>query len=438
MKLLSCFLVILFVLIGAHVPKAFSLLYLALAITWVMARLCNPIPLLPLPPARLRLLRLVQVLVLAFSLSYPLAMLHYGFWQLAGRQLFDFMSALLLPSALLAWGVYLARARVYLLGGCFLAYALGALVFLVAALFKTWGLAWFVPHDMSTSLLMAWGSEPSMNVRSVEQNGFLAITLLPVGVMLWRLKHYLAASFVCLAAVLGAMAVMPLGGGRLWIASLLLALLPLGLSVGLAFSRALRRFGCGWRLQTFLPLMIISALCVWLWPFTRNLCDERWQLFVQAFQRWPQLFAGGRQLAFGFMGCEGPMSLDLSPANSQHVTITMMHNVALDVVASIGLLPALPLLALLVIALVEYVRLLQHILAVDPSLPGIGLKLTCLWCCCAVLLPQWMFQPLIYGDGLLYYFSYAAVGVLLVFGFNGKDPVPSLQCEEPQTRCQAD
>ena len=107
----------------------------------------------------------------------------------------------------------------------------------------------------------------------------------------------------------------------------------------------------------------------------------------------------------------------------------MMHNVLFDVVASIGLLPALPLLALLLVSLMNYVRLLQRIVLVDHCLPHVGLSLTCLWSCCAVLLPQWLFQPLIYSDGLLYYFSYAAVGVLLVFSSNGKDPELGLQCE---------
>jgi len=36
----------------------------------------------------------------------------------------------------------------------------------------------------------------------------------------------------------------------------------------------------------------------------------------------------------------------------------------------------------------------------------------------SVLIPQWFFQPLHYGDGLLYYISYAVLAALFAIRFD--------------------
>ena len=76
--------------LGLHVPKAFSLYYLLLG--WLALRSRGA----PLPNIWIRL---SAVLMLAFGLSYAAISVHYGLWQLGGRDLLDLISMLVLPAA---------------------------------------------------------------------------------------------------------------------------------------------------------------------------------------------------------------------------------------------------------------------------------------------------------------------------------------------------
>ena len=412
MKLFSFVLISLFALVGAHVPKAFSLFYLAMLMSWLMSRQLDQRPLPPLPMDRSRLLRTVQVLVLLFSCTYPLAMLHFGFWQLSGRQLLDVVNAAVLPSALLWWGAYWARRDLRLFVACLLSYGLGGLVFLVAALLKTRGLSWFGPQLDPGSLFMAWGSEPSMNVRSIEQNGILIVALAPVALMLlFRRYYFLGLSLFCSAVL--ALSALLATNGRLWIVSLLLATWPF---VGFG-CRSLRRFLAssglrGW-MASGIGLMAVAAVLSVLWHFQWQLCDERFDIYLKAFQHWPQLIAGGRTLSYETLSCDGSNHLFLSTRGAPWADFAMMHNVLFDVLASVGLVSSLPLIIVLLIASFQYLCLLLSWLK-PASWKHTAIDFYSCWCFLAVVVPQWLFQPLIYGDGLLYYLSYASLGMSLV------------------------
>jgi hypothetical protein len=422
MHVFSLSLLILFALVGAHVPKAFSLLYLALALTWVMSWRLDPMSLPPLPAGRLKAFRVVQILVLLFSCFYPLAMLHFGFWQLSGRQLLDVVGAVVLPSGMLWWGFYWARRDLRVLVGCLLAYSIGGLVFLLAALTKTWGLSWFAPHADPGTLLLAWGAEASMNVRSIEQNGILSVVLAPVALWLFARRRVLIAAVMLLLAALGLLAVLPLDHGRLWIVSLALALLPWAYRALVSLWHRLDGIGLGLWQRMALPLVTVVCSFVALRHSWVRLCDERFGMYAQALHHWPQLIAGGRVLKYEALQCDGltrvVVSVNGSPLVANGIVTTVfVHSVPLDVVAAVGLWAALPLLLTLGIALFFLARFLFLWLG-PASLAWRSLWLHLFWCFLAVLVPQWLFQPLIYADGLLYYVSYAALGALIVL------PVP--------------
>ena len=76
--------------LGLHVPKAFSLYYLLLI--WLAWRARGA----PLPDLWISL---SSALLLAFGLSYAAMSVHYGLWQLGGRDLLDLISMLVLPAA---------------------------------------------------------------------------------------------------------------------------------------------------------------------------------------------------------------------------------------------------------------------------------------------------------------------------------------------------
>jgi hypothetical protein len=413
MKLFSIVLISLFALVGAHVPKAFSLLYLALVISWLMSCCLDPRPLPYLPAIRRKLLRIAQVLVLLFSCTYPIAMLHFGFWQLSGRQLLDVVSAVILPTSLLWWGAYWARRGLPLFVACLLSYSFGGLVFLLAALFKTWGLSWFVPHADPETLLMAWGSEVSMNVRSIEQNGILNVVLAPVSLWLLLERRYWMGWLLLLVALVGWLAVLPLAHGRLWIVSLALASWPLVCLI----SKLVPHFISSDHWLRWLPkavsLMAAVLLVSLLWSRRAVFCDERLGMFAQALHHWPVLMAGGRLLTYKTTLCDGQTSVLVSLQGGESAGIAMLHNVPLDVVATVGFWAALPMLSLLFLALYccgQFLLFWLRPVATNQKLQCLWL----LWCFLSAAVPQWLFQPLIYGDGLLYYLSYASFGALLV------------------------
>ena len=91
----------------------------------------------------------------------------------------------------------------------------------------------------------------------------------------------------------------------------------------------------------------------------------------------------------------------------------MAHNVLLDLIKDTGVLVVIPLL--MVYAAVMFKFLMVFLPAVvrvrfggnwsDLALNGVT----------AVLIVQYMFQPVLYGDGLLYYFGYIIMGALLAW-----------------------
>jgi hypothetical protein len=88
-------LVALFVFIGAHVPKAFTLFYLALAIgTFWTYRQAPSMGL-----RRSQLIPPIWVLIClqVFSLGHAYGMVHYGYWGYAYRDFADLLSSVFLP-----------------------------------------------------------------------------------------------------------------------------------------------------------------------------------------------------------------------------------------------------------------------------------------------------------------------------------------------------
>lgn len=422
MTLFPSALVILFGLVGAHVPKAFTLLYLILAITCVRARWFDAKSVKLVPARKSKGFRVVQLLVLLFSFSYPLAMLQFGFWQLSGRQLLDVVSAVLLPSGLFWWGAHMARRDLRLFSTCLFSYSIGALIFLLSALLRTRGFAWFEPTADPGSLMMAWGSEASMNVRSVEQNGILNVVLVPIGIWLLLKGRYFRALLMLTLAIVGWLSVLPLLNGRLWTVSLALACLPLICCAFRSIWNVLGACCAPWQNRLGLPILLsISGLSIAVLIHHRaSFCDERFAIYSQALRHWPDLIFGGRTLSYDVLMCDGLTRASLSLHPGSTPSFAMLHNVFLDVLATVGGMAALPMFLFLMFAVYAFVRF-AYAMSCRCLWSASGISLQLLWCFLCVIVPQWFFQPLIYGDGLLYYLSYAVFAGLLAIDFRGHE-----------------
>ena len=378
---------LLFGLIGLHLPKAFTLLYAALALLAWRTRKAPSLS----PQLRWSLGALVL-----FSISYSAISIHYGLWQLGGRDLLDLVSMVLLPAGCVWIG---ARARAVLSwrqrSWLWLAYGLGALAYVWIVLLHgrvfspdgAWLDLWLRRRD--STIAAPWGSDLLVNVRSVEQNAALASAWLLPG--LWLLRRSALAWLLSAAGVLGWAATLCFSGRLGW---LVLALGVLPVAVGWMRSR---------RRQQALGLALLTgatALALAVWRFPRlglRLYDERFDRFAGFVPVAPQFPWGGNQLTF-----QGP-ALDFDASQGE-----LMHNVFLDLYVRVGWLPLMLLLLALVPLLLRAVACLALVLRQE-KLQLDGCIAAGFLVCLSV---QWMFQPLLYGDGLLFYVGFLLIGTL--------------------------
>ena len=362
--------------LGLHVPKAFSLFYLLLG--WLAWRARGA----PLPDLWIRL---SAGLLLAFGISYGAISVHYGLWQLGGRDLLDLISMLLLPAAGL-WLGALAAARCSWrsMGWLWLAYGLGALVYSWAVLLHGRGLPLLLEARRVTAIAVPWGSDPLVNVRSIEQNAALVVTWwLPGLWLLLRERQKLLGGLLLACATAGLAAVVCFHG-RLGYLMLLVGGLPLVL--------LLRRSLWLKPLLGALLTVIVSTLVIrphWFY-------DERFARFrgfLPSASRFPW---GGNQLHFG-----GVLPFDARQGE-------LMHNVLLDIYVRVGWLPLLLLSLALLPLLWRSLRALAAGLSQTDQRGGTLLAASLLLC----LTVQWLFQPLIFGDGLLFYLGFLLLGFL--------------------------
>ena len=365
--------------LGLHVPKAFSLYYLLLG--WLAWRSRGA----PLPDLWIRL---SAVTLLAFGLSYAAISVHYGLWQLGGRDLLDLISMLLLPAAGV-WLGALAAARISWrsMGWLWFAYGLGALAYTWVVLLHGRGVGLLLEARRVSTIAVPWGSDPLVNVRSIEQNAALVVTWwLPGLWLLLRERQKLLGGLLLACATAGLAAVVCFHG-RLGYLMLLVGGLPL---VWL-----LRRSAWFWRTLVAGTSALLGVL-LWKPQLVQRLSDERFDRFAGFFPVAPQFPWGGNQLHF-----EGVLPFDARQGE-------LMHNVLLDIYVRVGWLPLLLLSLALLPLLSRSLQALAAGLSKSEHRGGALLAASLLLC----LTVQWLFQPLIYGDGLLFYFGFLLLGFL--------------------------
>jgi hypothetical protein len=259
-----------------------------------------------------------------------------------------------------------------------------------------------------------------MNVRSVEQNAYPALLLFPPALLLLgdrtsRGRQLLGMVFLGLS-LLGAHAVWALNGRLGWLA-LALAFLPV---LGLVLSK-LRH---GLRLGVIIGIAVLFTGVLWargsilgsvqtagIW--SQGFCDERLSLFAGFLTRLHQAPWGGRLLRVPFHVCGQTGQLFLA---AKGASLEQVHNVVLDIYFNVGIGPVVFLLSVLIPVLAVVIR--GFVLA----WPLRDWQLLLRWGWLCFLGCQWLFQPLLYADGLLYYFSFFVLGLLVVEarrGFTG-------------------
>lgn len=388
-----------FALMGLHLPKAFTLLY---ALWGLLLWRCRPLR-WPAAP-----LSLALPLLLLFSLGYAGLSLQYGLWRLGGRDLLDLVSMLVLPAAgLWIGGLAAQRLSWRQMAWLWLAYGLGALLYnwlvlLHGRVLEPGGHVLDLLHRRrDAAIAVPWGAQPSMNVRSIEQNAALAAAWLLPGLALSGRRGERRLALILIPAGLAAVLASFCFHGRLGLLAAALGGVPLLLrlpSPRAWWRRALLLAGAG------LALAEAAAQRPLLWKRLGSLLyDERFDRlagFLPAAARFPW---GGNQLHFAVLDQQRQLLMQFDARQGD-----LMHNVLADLYVRVGWLPLLALLLVLAVCLPPALRhLLQALRSpaqVAPALVLAGVLLT--------LAVQWLFQPLLYADGLLFFLGFLLLGFL--------------------------
>jgi len=404
------------VAIGLHVPKAFTLLYgLIACMAWrsfsdSRARGCS------LWGHWLRWWPSLLAVVL-FSVAYVSGMLAWGLWSWQADRA-DLVNALMLPVLFLWCGLQAVRWGRSWLIRILLAYSLGSLVYVLIALGVSrspwWDVAQLFPSD---DLDLPWGYPRVINARSVEQNAIPALSLLPAALHEWqraksgRHQWFAVAAFV--SAMLGGYALWSLQGRLGWMVLVLASIPVLGDAL---------RVHAVWKIRPkkllLAVLVSLSILLMLMRPWriqsgavgwSQGFCDERLSLHAAILRDGSASPWGGRLLVAKYQLCDGSPAV-LAPSGG---TVSMAHNVVLDIFLDAGLAPVVFLAAALLPLLVRIVS--KFWLAWSHG--GWDWRVSVCWAWFALVICEWTFQPLLYSDGLLYYFSYFIVAALATGGF---------------------
>ncbi|MDM7958587.1 MAG: hypothetical protein QUV04_02370 [Synechococcus sp. WH 8007] len=296
-----------------------------------------------------------------------------------------------------------------------MAYGLGALVYVWAvlvlgrdALSSSPLEVWKQHRDLS--IAVPWGPQGVMNVRSVEQNASFAVAwMFPGFWLLLRKGQSRLAQVMVVAGVLGLLAVLAFHG-RIGLLVGLLSLLPLAWAVSSERNVAPQSLKLSvWALSGFGGFLLLSLVSL-LWgrgDITSRLLarvyDERLDRFLAFLTHIPDTLWGGQRLSFEYFEQQRQVWVGFDASAGD-----LLHNVPFDLVVRAGLIPAIALLLAVVLLLRRSLQQLGQLLR-DPASRGHALISAGFL---IVLTVQWLFQPLIYADGLLFYFGFFGLGAL--------------------------
>ncbi len=383
-------------LFGLGVPKAFSLLYVVLAgSAWLAFRRPGPRP--------SALLIWSAVWLLLFGLSYAAFQVGWQVWSPPRAFLPEILAVVVLPSAGLLVGWLLQRFGRPLGTRMILAYLLGALIYALLALALSRTPWWAVAQTFPHVLRVPWGPQEWLSTRAVEQRSFLALALLPVGIPLLvesQGRHRLLGLLSVLMAGL-AMHIAWALQGRIGLAILALALLP-----WLCFvTRPLQRW----------LLALLGGGAISLAIGSGRLCDERFWMVGGFLKHLGDAPWGGRLIRFAYAECKSGVVLRFGsfPESNSFTP----HNVILDIYNDTGWIPFLSLLVAVLPAMAALLRGFWVSFARD----GWDWQLALRWSFLSVLVVEWLAQPFLYTDQLMFSIGFILVGALLA-DFSSRNP----------------
>ena len=375
-------------LLGLGIPKAFSLLYLGLVGTafWMHRH--------PGSGAS-RLLIWSMGWLMLFGVSYAAFQVGWAVWNPPRSYVSEILAVTVLPAAGLWVGWLLNRRGQSFCTALIFAYVIGALVYSLASLALSRTPWWNVAETFLHVVRVPWGHPEFLSTRAVEQRAFLSLVLFPIGLTLAcsriKIRRYLGAAMLAMAFL--AAHVSWALRGRIGLAALALSLIPLLWLLG---RQAIRWF-----------VVVMSGFGMALAIGSGHLCDERPWLIGGFLARLSQAPWGGRLIQYSYSDCN-PQAINQFGSFPGSSSFTP-HNLILDVYNDAGWIPTLCLL----LAVVPICFFLLTSFWKAFSFSGWTWPLALRWSFISVLVVEWLAQPFLYTDQLMFSIGFIVAGILL-------------------------
>jgi len=378
-------------IIGLGFPKTFSLLY----ITYFFIAACffgsdsnsksNPPSYLLLCSASLAF----------FGITHSVIQILHGVWTPLSQHLHEIIAIIVLPAAGLLVGWMLNELVSRQISKILLAYALGSLTYALLAVLVSHNPAWNLLQTFSHVLVVPWGHIKYLSTRAVEQRASLLLGMLPLvfsGIKSPKTLSMRLRFVLVLIALLG-LYVNYSTQSRIVFMVIYLSFLPVLLGFG-----NLRTVLGMLALTTGLPL--IAFRLGWI-------CDERVFLQIEFIRRMHLSPMGGRLMSFPYKSCIQSERLVFGsfPSSSSFTP----HNTILDVYNDSGIISFSLLLAPLVVLLI--VQLSYFIKSFYANKLNFSLQLR--WSIFCLLFTQWMVQPFLYTDQLMFSLGFLFMGLMI-------------------------
>lgn len=377
-------------LIGLGFPKTFSLLY----IIYFFIAACffgsdrnsesNPPSYLLLCSASLAF----------FGITHSAIQILHGVWTPLSQHLGEIIAIIVLPAAGLLVGWMLNQLVPRQISKILFAYALGSLTYALLAVLVSHNPAWNMLQTFSHVLVVPWGNIKYLSTRAVEQRAFLLLGMLPLvfsGIKSPKTITMRLRLVLVLIVFLG-LYVNYSTQSRIGFMVIYLSFLPVLLGLG-----NLRTVLGMFALTTSLPL--IAFRLGWI-------CDERVFLQIEFIRRMYLSPMGGRLISFPYKSCIQSERLVFGsfPSSSSFTP----HNVILDIYNDSGIIPfcllLVPVASLLLVLLSYFIRRFRA--------NTLNLSIQLRWSIFCLLITQWMVQPFLYTDQLMFSLGFLFTGLM--------------------------
>lgn len=389
---LAMLIVGIFFLLGLSLPKSFSLLGLIFIVGLIWGR--RELKALGRAP----LVVSSMVLLVAFGCLFSISQFQLGFWSWNSSSIADLVTFTLYPTLALAVGwlsrrTFLSRRAMCL---AIVAFAVGGLCYVLLSLAISRDPFWRLDEVFPRVVTVPWGDHgmSGQNVRSVEQRAMPALVFagsLPL--LLLRKSHGWQVKAL-LSFLLSTIAIY-----ALWSLHGLLGYVVLSVVVAPSFFLMLNRH---WRF----PMFAFASMIILVGLYTQRLCDERLPMQLAFIQHFAHAPWGGRQISFGFEGCPSQGVLKFGPPpNFYHLP----HNIFLDVINDVGILPAF----FLILACSLLLAGLAQAFILSYNTESWVISDSLVFGSVAVVVIQAMMQPFLYSDRSMFAISFLLTGALL-------------------------